>query len=174
MRKLLSLLPVFVLVMSVAYAQGAAPAAGQTMVKGDVNAVWKCSAPEGQTQLPVPGQANRAYSIFKGKCTAASGTINGVKEKDGMFVEFSDATATTAKGHGVFVETLVNGDTLTINYTTTGTMKDNMMLSGGNTWTIASGTGALKGIKGTGGCKGKGNPDGSGEFTCTGTYTIAK
>jgi hypothetical protein len=29
-------------------------------------------------------------------------------------------------------------------------------------------------MKGNGTCQAKGNPDGSGEYTCTGAYTLAK
>ena len=49
-----------------------------------------------------------------------------------------------------------------------------MLESGSNKWTVTGGTGQFKGMKGSGTCKGKGNPDGSADFTCTGAYTLAK
>ena len=59
-------------------------------------------------------------------------------------------------------------------YEFTGTSKNKMLDSGSNKFTVTSGTGQFKGMKGSGTCNAKGNPDGSAEFTCTGTYTLAK
>jgi hypothetical protein len=132
---------------------------------------WKCSAPETPASLPLPGQTDHTYTIYKVTCTATKGSVNGVKEKSGTATEFADGTATAATGHGVFMETLENGDTITYTYTLKGTMANKMMQSGSNAWTMASATGKMKGIKGSGTCMAKGNPDGSANFECKGTYT---
>lgn len=48
------------------------------------------------------------------------------------------------------------------------------MQSGAHRWTLAGGTGKFEGVKGEGGCKGKGNPDGTSTWTCEGTYSMGK
>lgn len=83
-------------------------------------------------------------------------------------------TGDTSRGHGIFVNILANGDKAYVRYTFTGTSKNNMIVSGSNKWTIVGGTGMFKGAKGSGTCTAKGNPDGSADFECIGTYTLAK
>ena len=147
----------------------AQPAAGSMAV----NVSWKCAAPNPTHSLPVPDKANHGYGIDSVKCTATSGEIGGVKEKEGTGTEFAEVTGNKTKGHGMFVETLANGDAITYSYQFTGTMKDNMPVSGSNTWQALAGTGKFKGIKGKGTCKAKGNPDGTMDYSCTGAVSTA-
>ena len=51
-------------------------------------------------------------------------------------------------------------------------MKDGAFQTGTNKYQIAGGTGK-KGIKGSGGCKLTGKPDGGLDYACTGEYTLA-
>ncbi|HEV8356076.1 MAG TPA: hypothetical protein VGQ17_04835 [Gemmatimonadales bacterium] len=146
-----------------------AVAQGQTTF----TATWKCSVVEPANAVPVPGQANHAYSVYQVKCTASSGQVAGVKEKEGTATEFAEVKGNTSKGHGIFVETLENGDTVTYDYQFTSTMNGKVAVSAGNTWKMVRGTGKAKGIKGSGSCKGKGNPDTSLSLECTGSYTTA-
>lgn len=180
MRKLLLLVPVLCVTVSLVAAQGgqkaadqkaAAPAAGMKIMTS-----WKCQAPNPPpTMVPVPDMANHMYGVDQFTCTATKGEIEGVKQKDGGGTEFTEARGTSVSGHGVFVETLANGDKVTYNYTFKGTMTaDNKMQSGSNSWTIAGGTGKFKGMTGKGTCAGKGNPDGSANYECTGTYSMTK
>ena len=74
---------------------------------------------------------------------------------------------------GTFGETLSNGDKGYYSYTFTGTSKDKVMTSGSNKWTLTGGTGMLKGTIASGTCTAKGSADGSAEFDCSGTYTLA-
>src|ERR1043166_5598276 len=76
-------------------------------------AAWKCSVVEPAASVPVTGQADHAYSVYQVKCTASSGEIAGVKEKTGTATEFAEVKGNSSKGHGIFVETLDNGDTIT-------------------------------------------------------------
>lgn len=119
-------------------------------------------------------RANHAYGIDQVTCTATKGEIAGIKEKDGVATEFAEATGNASKGHGIFVETLANGDKVTVVYQFTGTMNNNQFVSGSNTWTATGGAGKVKGMTGKGTCKAKGNPDGTADFDCTGTYSIPK
>lgn len=151
-----------------AFALGSAAAA-----QSPLKVTWSCTAPSPANQLPVPDQANHAYVIEQVHCTASTGSeIGGIKQKEGTGVEFVEVTGNSAKGHGTFVETLVNGDKITYTYTLTGVMANNMMQSGSNSWTATSGTGKFKGITAKGTCTAKGKPDGSADFVCSGTYTL--
>jgi hypothetical protein len=84
--------------------------------------------------IPVTDEDNHVYSINLFKCTASKGEIAGGKKKEGTGTEFDDVNGSALKGHGVFVESLDNGDKLHINYQATGTMKDGAMESGSNKW----------------------------------------
>lgn len=165
MRKLLLILMATCLAVSATAAQ--APASGKSAT------TWKCTAPSPANALPVGDAPNHMYVIEQIKCTAVKGEIVGVKQTEGTATEFVDVTGDTSKGHGVFVETLANGDRGFYSYTFTGTSKDKVMVSGSNKWSLTGGTGMLKGAKASGTCTAKGGPDGT-TFDCTGTYTLAK
>ena len=146
----------------------------QTTAPGKVDVQWKCAAPNPVHALPVGDKADHAYVIQQFKCTAAKGEIGGVKNNEGSGTEFDEATGTNGKGHGIFVETLANGDKITYSYTSVGVSSNNMLQSGSNKWTATSGTGKFKGITASGTCTAKGAADGSALFDCMGTYTLAK
>ena len=150
------------------------PATAQTPASGKTATTWKCAAPSPVNALPVGDEPNHMYVVEQIKCTATKGEIAGVKEKEGTGTEFVDVTGDTSKGHGVFVETLDNGDKAFVSYTFTGTSKNKLMVSGSNKWTFTGGTGMLKGAKASGTCTAKASPDGGLTFECAGTYTLAK
>src|SRR6476646_5880263 len=91
----------------------------QTPASGKIATSWKCAAPTANA-LPVGDAPNHMYVVEQIKCTATKGEIAGVKEKEGTATEFAEATGDTSTGHGVFVETLANGDKATVSYTFTG------------------------------------------------------
>lgn len=141
---------------------------------GKVDTQWNCAAPSPVHALPVGDAADHAYVVQQVKCTATRGEVAGVKDKDGMATEFAEGMGDNAKGHGIFVSTLANGDKITYSYTFTGVSKNKMLQSGSNKWTMTGGTGTFKGITGSGTCTAKGGAGGSAIFDCTGTYTAAK
>src|SRR5262249_53116541 len=106
-------------------------------------------------------------------CTALKGSIGSVKEKDGVATEFTETTGDNATGHGEYVETLSSGDQIHYKYTLTRVLKDGKPVSGGNKWSVVGGTGKFKGATGGVPCKGVANPDGSGNYDCTGNITGA-
>ena len=164
MRRLLLFGAVFLLTIPGVLAQG----------KTALSTSWTCATVEPVHTIAVPGQADHAYSLYQVKCTATKGEIAGVKQKEGIATEFGEAMGSAGKSHGIFVETLASGDTATYDFQSTSTMKNKIVESASNTWTITSGTGKLKGIKGSGSCKGKGNADGSLRLDCTGRYAMPK
>jgi len=148
--------------------------ASAAMAQGKVAVKWDCPKATLAHNLEAGDQANHVYSISQVKCTAMSGEIAGVKQKDGMGTEFHEITGTADRFHGVFVETLANGDKVTYTYEGTATIKAGLLEAGSNKWSATSGTGTLKGIKALGSCKATGKPDGGALFDCSGDYSIAK
>jgi hypothetical protein len=131
----------------------------------------KCAKPEVMQAVPAGDKDGHAFMVQSGKCATTS-TVEGVKSKEGAFAEHDEATATHSKGGGIYVETFDNGDKITYSYTSMGTTKDNMLVTGSNAYTVLSGTGKFKGMKGSGTCTTKGTPDGGLEYSCKGTYTM--
>jgi hypothetical protein len=141
--------------------------------QGTVDSQWNCGKATDEHSIDVGDQPGHAYVVSQAKCSAAKGEIGGVQEKEGTATEFHDVMGNKLSWHGVFVETLASGDTIHISYKGTGTVSGGQFVSGSNTWTITGGTGKVKGIKGKGACKGKGNPDGTATWDCEGTYEAA-
>jgi hypothetical protein len=166
MKRILSITVALCLIVAFAQAQTPAP------VK--VASSWKCAPPNPVNALPVGDAPDHMYVLQQGKCTATKGEIAGIADKEGVSTEFMEATGNNGKGHGMFVETMANGDKVYISYQATGTTSNKLFQSGSNTWTVTGGTGKFAGAKGSGSCKGKGNPDGSANFDCSGSVTLAK
>ncbi len=135
---------------------------------------WKCGKPEGMNPIAIGDQPNHSYATYQIKCTASKGEIDGVKEKDGTATEFAEVIGDKSSGHGVFVESLANGDKLYVHYQFNATLKNGQMQSGVNKWATSGGTGKFKDSKGSGSCTAKPNPDGTANFTCTGTTSTGK
>jgi hypothetical protein len=144
------------------------------LAQGKVENGWACEKASDTHSIAVGDQENHSYTIAQFKCTSTKGEIEGVKEKEGTGTEFAEVMGSDSSGHGIFVETMANGDMIHFKYETKATWKDGQMESGSNKWWATGGTGKFKGIKGHGTCSGKGNPDGSSSFTCSGTYTMPK
>ena len=135
---------------------------------------WACGKPAMTHNIEVGDQPNHAYSIDQIKCTSTKGEIAGVKEKEGTGTQFTEVTGNSSSGHGVFVETMANGDKIHYTYQTTATIKDGQMQSGSDKWQATGGTGKFKGITGSGTCTGTGTADGSATWACSGFYSLPK
>ncbi len=143
------------------------------MAQSKLDAHWNCAKSSAVHSLDVGDKPNHAYMISQGSCTATKGEIGNVKEKEGAGTEFHEATGNANSWHGIFVETMANGDKIHYGYHGSGTTKDGSLVSGKHQWTIMDGTGKFKGAKGSGTCSGKGAADGTSVWECTGTYTLA-
>jgi len=133
----------------------------------------KCSKPDVQQSIPVPDQPGHAFMLAQGKCTTSKGEIGGAMSKEGAFSEHGEAMGTRMKNSGVYVETYDSGDKVYYTYQTTGTAKDGAFQGGSNKYQITGGTGKMKGIKGSGGCKLTPTADGGLDYACSGEYTLA-
>ncbi len=150
----------------VALALGMASAQTKTTMTG------KCSKPTVQQSLSVPEQQGHSFTISQGNCTAM-GDVKGVAGKSGVYTEHGDMMGNHLKNGGVYVETLDSGDNIFYEYQGTAMTNNGAITSGTNTYRIAGGTGKMKGIKGSGNCKLTGNSDGSLDYSCNSTYTLA-
>lgn len=132
----------------------------------------KCAKPDNVQSIPAGDKDGHMFMVQTGKCTTEKGEVAGAKSKEGMYSEHGEATGTQSKVWGLYVETYDGGDKIFYSYQGTTTAKAGGPASGANTWHLAGGTGKMKGIKGTGGCKFTGNADGGLDYTCTGEYTL--
>lgn len=148
--------------------------ASVAMAQGKVAVKWDCAKPTLAHNLEAGDQPGHVYSISQVKCTATSGEIAGIKQKEGVGTEFHEITGAADRFHGVFVETLANGDKITYKYDGTATIKAGLLEAASNKWSATSGTGSLKGIKALGSCKATGKPDGGALFECAGDYSTTK
>ena len=142
--------------------------------QGKISSQWKCNQPSDQHSIAVPDGENHNYALAQGKCTSEKGSMGEVKEQEGTYSEFDDTNTSTNQNHGVFVVTLANGDKVFYRYHGSQSLKDGKMESATNKWTLEGGTGKYKAVKGEGGCKGKGNADGTSTWDCDGSYSGAK
>jgi len=148
--------------------------ASGALAQGKVDNGWACGKPAMANGIDVGDQPNHAYSIDQIKCTSTKGEYEGVREKEGTGTEFAEVKGNKSSGHGIFVETMANGDKMTFTYQISATLENGQMKSGTDKWQATSGTGKFKGIKASGTCTGTGAADGSTNWSCTGTYTLPK
>jgi hypothetical protein len=151
--KLLSACAIFLLAVTAASAQ-------KTTTSG------KCEKPTVQS-IPVGDMEGHMYVIQSGSCVPKN-EVNGAKATSATFAEHGEMSGTHTRTSGVYTETFDSGDKLFYSYTNTGTIKDGAFTTGSNTYKITGGTGKMKGVKGSGACKLKGESDGGLSFNCTG------
>ena len=134
-----------------------------------VTNVGQCPKPEMQS-VAVPDHPNHSFGIsHASKCNYTKPTeIGDAKATEGHSWESNEVTGDTIRYRGVYEETYSNGEKVYYHYEGKGTLKGGAMQSAAETWSVASATGAWKGLKGKGTCKITGNADGSGSFECEG------
>jgi hypothetical protein len=142
---------------------------GPAAMAEKIDTKWHCDKPTSNPTLEVGDVAGHSFALGQGTCTA---TASKSGEKTGAFTEFDELRKESFTGHGRFNVTMDNGDMVYYTYETSAPTDISKPAS--NKWKIVSGTGAHKGIKGSGRCSGTRHQDGSGDWTCTGTYSGSK
>jgi hypothetical protein len=147
----------------------AVPASAQTKLTGKVH----CAKADPEYAIEVGDKPGHVLTLRKSACTWTEGMqIAGMSAKSAADVTTSEVNGTTARDNGFHTATLENGDKYTVRFNGSAAMgKDNSGAVDGK-WTFVSGTGKLKGIKGGGTYKGTANPDGTGDVTVEGDYTL--
>jgi hypothetical protein len=131
----------------------------------------KCGKPDVQQNIPAGDAASHVFVLAQGKCET-KGEVGGAASKEGAFSEHGEVTGNRSKVSGVYVETFDSGDKIFYIYQNNVTLKDGTPQTGQGKYQIASGTGKMKGIKGSGTCKHTGNAGGGIDYSCTGEYTL--
>ena len=142
MRRLLCLL-----VVAGAASLWSAGAVAQTKVTG----THVCSKPDPQHMLPAGDRADHNFAVEQLKCNHTKPMeIGGDKAKDGVATDAAEVNGNKSRFHGVYVMTMQSGDKAFLPYQGNGTSKDGKPVDSKGTFSFASGTGKLKGIKGKG------------------------
>ena len=145
--------------------------AAAAMAQGKVETKWHCAKPTGQQKFDVGDVDGHSYVLAQGACSATS-SGSTFAEKSGAYTEFQELWKASFTNHGRYNVTMENGDMAYYTYSGEGSADMKKPIS--NKWTIHSGTGKVKGVKGSGTCSGMRNDDGSSDWTCTGTYSMGK
>jgi hypothetical protein len=157
----------FMVLMALALASAAG---AQTKMSGKAH----CAKGDPDHAIEVGDAAGHVLTLRKAACTWSEGLeIAGLKAKSGVDVATGEVTGATMRDNGYHTATMDNGDTFTVHFTGTAKMnKDNSGTFDGK-WSFVSGTGKLKGIKGSGTYKGTAAADGSSDVSVDGDYTMA-
>lgn len=147
-------------------------AAAQTKVSG----TNRCAKPDPQHSVQVGDRPSHTFAINQTKCTWPKPMeIAGVQSKEGIATAFSEISGDSARVRiGYYSETMANGDKVHFRYQGRTTLKDGVPQSDEGTWSLARGTGKLKGIKGKGTYKGTPGSDGSMSYEVVGEYNLPK
>jgi hypothetical protein len=123
--------------------------------------------------IQIPGQEGFAYEINQNKCKFAKPfAMEGLEAKELVNTTFTERMGASIHTTSIGVTYFANGDKLY--QRSTGTSDQKTQTGSGN-FTLISGTGKLRGIKGSAAfqCKSKGSESGAG-YTCQGEgeYTL--
>jgi hypothetical protein len=144
-------------------------ASAQTKVSGKLS----CGKPDVSSSAEIPDAAGHTMMVSKASCTWPTPfDIGGANAKTAIDVSTAEVHGASGMQHGYNVSTMDNGDKATASYS--GTMQLNKDGSGTfkGTWKYTSGTGKLKGIKGSGTYKGTAAADGTVSADIDGEYTL--
>jgi hypothetical protein len=147
----------------------ASSAVAQTKISRSID----CDKADPMHVIQIPDREGFSYMIGQYKCTLTKPmTIEGLEAKDYVSTNFGEVMGTSVRTTSTGVTHFINGDKLYGR--STGTIDQKALTSSGK-WTYTSGTGKLRGIKGSGTytCKSKGSESGAG-YTCEseGEYTL--
>ncbi len=124
-----------------------ASAVAQTKVTG----THVCSKPDPQHTLPAGDRADHNFAVEQLKCNHTKPMeIGADKAKDGVATDAAEVSGNKSRFHGLYVMTMQSGDKAFLPYQGNGTTKDGKPVESKGTFSFASGTGKLKGIKGKG------------------------
>ena len=135
----------------------------------------KCGQPDRQYAIPVGDGPGHLYGISHARCTYPKpGNIGVAKKVAGEDVIFSETSGNSTQWHGVFTETMSNGEKLYYRHRGSGVLNNGTFVSGEDAWEVSGGTGSYKRFKGKGVCKLHPQPDGTFLNDCSGEYTAPK
>jgi hypothetical protein len=110
-----------------------------------------CAKADVEQSVPAGDSPAHMFTVAQGKCTP-KGEIAGQTSKSGAYSEHRDVNTSRMKAWGVYIETYDSGDTVAYSYQLSLAVKNGVPGAGKGTYQIMSGTGKMKGIKGSGTC----------------------
>ena len=141
----------------------------QTKVSGTLS----CAKADPAYSIEVGDTGKGVMSLVKVPCTWSKGMeMAGSATKDGYSVAASETHGGKTKEHGIHVGSMANGDTYSVHFQGTGTVKPDHSGNAAGTWSFDGGTGKLKGLTGKGTYKSTYNADGTGTAEVAGEYKI--
>lgn len=157
----------FLIVLALATA-----ARAQTKISG----TNQCGEPDQEHSIQVGDRTNHSFVISQGKCTWTKPVeIEGIQSKEGVCTESAEISGNTSRYRFYYVVTMASGDKVFYRGEGTMTLKGGVPQSAEDKWTLAGGTGKLKGIKGKGTNKLKtAGADGSSTWDTEGEYELPK
>jgi uncharacterized protein affecting Mg2+/Co2+ transport len=146
---------------------------GSSAAQTKMSGAGGCAKATVEHSIPVPDSPGQSYAISQSKCTwSKPWEIEGQATKGGMATVFAHTSGNTVRQSEVFVDTFAGGEKVFYRYEASTTIKNNVPQPTKGKWTITSGTGKLKGIKGSGTCSVIPAADGSAAYECEGEYTM--
>ena len=132
------------------------------LAQNNISGSSKCGKPDEQHILEVGDHPNHSLMIDRSKCTWTKPLeIAGTQDKEYVTTESDEIQGNRSRGHGYAVDTMTNGDRAFVRFEGSATSKDGVMQSVEGKWSYVGGTGKLKGLKGKGTYKCKGETEGS-------------
>ena len=143
--------------------------AAQTKISGTLS----CTKADPVYSIPVGDTGSATMNLVKVPCTwSKTFDMGGVAVKDGYSVAASETHGGKTKEHGIHVGTMANGDTYTVHFQGTGTVKPDHSGGAAGTWSFDGGAGKLKGLTGKGTYKTTANADGTSTSQVDGEYKL--
>jgi hypothetical protein len=129
-----------------------------------------CAKPDPEYSIDVPDRSGHSLMIGQRKCTWTDPmVILDAKTKDGVAVNFTEKMEGSLHSHGFEVDTLDNGEKLTMR-TMNQVVGEKGPADFRGRWSFMRGTGKFKGIKGGGTYQGKLEVDGGLTLNLEGDY----
>ena len=150
----------------------AVAASAQTKISG----TQQCAKADQEHSIQIGDRPNHSFGVAHGKCTYTNPMeIAGTQGKETMWTNTEELSGGTSHYRGYGVDTMANGDKVIYRVQGTGTVKDGVLQSADEKWTLVGGTGKLKGVKGKVACKlASAAADGSSTWDCEGEYELPK
>ncbi len=149
-----------------------AASAGSALAQRKISGTCKGGKPDTSQSIEVGDQAGHMLIVEKGSCTwSVPFEMGGLKATTSTTAETVDVTGAKVQDQGYIVISMDNGDKAYARFQGMGNIKDGAA-TGEGTWSLTSGTGKLKGLKGKGTYKASGASGGAGEFQFEGEYSL--
>jgi len=147
-------------------------ATAQTKISGTA----QCGKADQEHAIQIGDRPDHSFAISQGKCTWTKPyEIAGIQSKEGVYTTLAEGSGNTLRYHFYYLDTMANGDKADYRSEGTMTLKDGVIQSGEEKWTLVRGAGKLKGIKGKGTNTFKAAAaDGSSTWDTEGEYELPK